>query len=345
MRSIQLVAPRRLEEREVPLPPDPGPGEALVRLGAVGICGSDLHYYLEGRVGRSEAAYPQVLGHEPAGIIEAVGPGVTDLAAGCRVAVEPAIVCGHCEFCSAGHHNNCARVRFMGSPDTAGFFREYALVPAHNAIPIPPGLGLVEAAIVEPLAVILHALELVDIRVGDTVAVLGAGPIGLLSVAVARLAGAGQVIAADRVPHRLRLAGEMGAAVGVDTRSESLVEAVADATRGRGVDVVIDAAGAVETINAGIAVARPGGCFVLIGIPSVLDLPVDLHTAMAKELRLQTVKRSNRNAGAAIELLRAGRVPAALVTHCLPLGETPNAFEMLAAYSDGVGKIVIEMGD
>lgn len=147
---------------------------------------------------------------------------------------------------------------------------------------------------------------------------------------------------ADRVPHRLKLATRMGADVA--TTTSGMREAVADETHGRGVDVVLDAAGAVETINAGIALARAGGQFVLIGIPSVRHLDVDLHTAMAKELRIQTVKRSNHNAHGACELLLSGRVPEVFLTHLLPLDRTPEAFAMLDEYSDGVGKVIVQSG-
>ena len=194
-----------------------------------------------------------------------------------------------------GHPNNCRRVVFLSSPPYPGFFREYTLLPAHNAIPIPDSLSFVQTTLVEPLAVILHVLELVEIKVGDTVAVMGAGPIGLLCAAVARTAGASTVFVADKVPHRLRLAREVGADLTINPTSESLSDAVHDLTRGRGVDLVLDAAGAVETINAGIAIARPGGQIALIGIPSEAELPIDLHTAMSKELNLQTIRRSNHN--------------------------------------------------
>ncbi len=341
MRSVELVAPRRLEERVVSQPPDPGPGEVLVRLRAVGICGSDMHWYLEGGIGAFPASYPMVLGHEPVGEVLAAGSGVP-LKPGAKVAIEPSITCGHCEHCLAGHHNNCVQSVFMGSPQAPGFFREYAVVPARNTDPVPQEMSLVRASLIEPVAVILHVMELVEIRVGDTVAVLGAGSIGMLCATMARLAGASRVFIADRLKHRLELARAMGADVVIHTPTENPAEIVLDATRGRGVDVVLDAAGAVETINAGLALCRPGGSFVLIGIPSEKQLVVDLHTAMAKEVRLLTVKRSNHKGAAAIELLRAGRIPEALVTHRLPLERTPAAFEMLAAYSDGVGKVVIE---
>ena len=147
----------------------------MVRLRAVGICGSDMHWYKEGGIGASRAAYPSVLGHEPAGEIAAIGKGVDAVHVGQRVAVEPAITCGCCEFCRSGHHNNCVGSIFMGSPQMPGLFREYAVMPQRNVVPIPDAMSFVSATILEPLSVILHILELTDIRLGDTVAVMGAG--------------------------------------------------------------------------------------------------------------------------------------------------------------------------
>ena len=323
------------------MPQEPGPGEVLVRVKAVGVCGSDMHWYLEGRIGHNPAIYPQILGHEPAGEVVAVGAGVSGLACGQKVAVEPSITCGHCEMCRAGQYNNCLNSIFMGSPKAPGFFRDYALVPAHNAELVSQHLSFTQIAILEPLAVMLHVLEVAPIRIGDTVAVLGSGPIGMLMAAVARQAGASRVIVADRLPHRLKLAEKMGVDAAVDTNSRSLPEAVMDFTRGRGADIVFDAAGACETVNAAMTVARAAGRVVLIGIPAE-RFEVDLHTAMMKELRIQTIKRSNHNTEAAVELLESGRIPLDFVTHHMPLERTAEAFEMLEHYTDGVGKVVIE---
>jgi L-iditol 2-dehydrogenase len=331
-----------MEVRELPMPPDPGPGEVMVRIRSVGICGSDMHWYLEGGIGPHQAAYPQVLGHEPAGEIVAAGPGVA-IEPGRKVAVEPAITCGHCEHCLAGRHNNCLTSIFMGGPTRHGLFLEYATMPAGNVISIPDGMSFHEATVIEPLAVILHVMEMVKVRLGDTVAILGAGPIGMLTTAVARMAGAARIFVADRVPHRLGLARRMGADATIDLRSESLAESVLDQTRGRGVDIAIDAAGSIEAINTAIAIARVGGQIVMIGIPGENRIPLDVLGAIDKELNLQTIRRSNHNAHAAIEMLRSGRIPGDFLTHHFPLEDTPRAFQTLAAYADGIGKAVIDI--
>ncbi len=339
MKSAQLVAPRTIEVREMPLPDGPGPGEILVKLRSVGVCGSDLHWYLDGSIYGMPVAYPQVPGHEPAGEVAAIGAGVSSVKPGDRVSIEPTISCGHCEWCLKGQHNNCAASTFLGSPQLPGLLREYAVIPAHNASLVPENFSYTQASLIEPVAVIAHMLELVEIRPCDTVAVLGAGPIGLLSAAVARKAGASQILMADKLPHRIRMAQDLGATA---VPISQFAELVADRTRGRGVDLAIDAAGAPETINASVAATTLGGTFVLIGIPTHSPVPVDLFSLQAKEIRFQPLKRSNHQSKAAIALLASGAIPESIVTHRLGIDQAPAAFQMLADYRDGIGKLAIE---
>ena len=341
MRSVQLLSKRLMEVREVPPPQDPPPGYVTVRITAVGICGSDLHWYQEGDVGHTKGVFPRILGHEPAGEIAALGKDVTSLKVGQRVAVEPAVTCSACDYCLTNHHNHCSNLSFHGSAQSEGFFQEYLNVPVKNCLPVPDSLSLAQITLVEPLAVIFHVFEMTPARVGETVAILGSGPIGLLTAALAREAGAGKIIIGDRVPHRLEHARQMGFPDTVHMPRESFQDAVMDHTRGRGADIVFDAAAAVETINIGISALRPSGRFVLIGIPTEKQMNIDMHTAMNKELVLQMVKRSNRNDHQALHMIAAGKISELFVTHHLPLEKTPDAFEMLTDYSDGVGKIII----
>jgi L-iditol 2-dehydrogenase len=329
-----------VEVRDIALPMDPGPGEVLVKLRSVGVCGSDLHWYLDGSIYGYPATYPMVLGHEPAGEIVATGSGVSEPKPGDLVSIEPTVSCGHCEYCVRGQHNNCVDGRIMGSPQLPGLLREYAVVPAHNATAVPKNFSYTQASLVEPVAVIMHMLQLVDIHAGDTVAVLGAGPIGLLAAAVARNAGAAQVLVADKLPHRIRMAEDLGVTAAVPIGQ--FRELVLDKTSVRGVDLAIDAAGAAETINTALAVTRPGGTFVLIGIPNHVPVGVDLFSAMAKEIRIVTVKRSNHRSHPAIALIASGAIPESIVTHRVAVEQAPAAFEVLAEYRDCIGKLAVE---
>ena len=322
---------------------DPGYGEITVKVRAIGICGSDLHWFLDGRIGENPAVYPRVPGHEPAGEVIAVGKGVKNFIAGDRVVIEPSLTCGHCEYCLKGQHNNCIHCVFMGGRQADGMLREYATIPANNATRFPKAFDFAKATLAEPLAVMMHMLELADIHIGETVCVTGAGPIGMLAAATAKAAGASRVFIADRLPYRLKLAQQMGADVTIDTTAEKLVDVVLESTRGRGVDKVLECAGSLETVNAGIRMARPGGTVMLIGIMSELYPKIDIHTAMDKEVRLQTLKRSNHRSQEALDLIASGRLSTALLTHSLPLEQTPKAFDMMAHYTDGVGKVVVEI--
>ena len=249
---------------------DPGHGEITVKVRAIGICGSDLHWYLDGRIGEVPAYYPRVPGHEPAGEVIAVGKGVVHFKTGDRVVIEPSLTCGHCEFCLRGEHNNCVHSVFMGGCQADGMLREYVTIPAGNATGFPKAFDYAKATLAEPLAVMMHMLELVDIHMGDTVCVTGAGPIGMLAAATAKAAGASRIFIADKLAYRLKIALQMGADVTIDTSSEKLVETVLDATKGRGVDKVIECAGSPDMVNAAIKMARPGGLVMLIGILSEL---------------------------------------------------------------------------
>lgn len=344
MRSLQLVAPRTLEVQEMPDPRAPGAGEVLVRIRAVGICGTDIHFYLEGGCAGSDAPYPTVLGHEPAGEIVEVGTGVEQLKAGMRVAVEPTMTCGHCDACCGGRRNLCAKAVFLGGVQAPGLLREHAVVPAENVVCVPETMSFAAATVVEPLAVLLHSLELAKLQATETVAVMGAGPIGLLAIAVSKLAGASCVVASDRIPHRLAMARKFGAEAVVDFSKESVRDAVLDVTNGKGADVIFDAAGKPESINAALASARPGGRVVIIGIPSERQVALSLWRALHRELTIRVQKRSNGNDQHAVDMLRQNRIDTdSLVSHLFPLDKGGKAFETLAEYADGVVKPVVEL--
>jgi L-iditol 2-dehydrogenase len=176
---------------------DPGPGDVQVRVHAVGICGSDVHYFSEGTIGDTVCVYPMVLGHEPTGEIVKTGAGVSGWSAGDHAVLEPAIYCYHCEYCLSGHHNVCANLKFLSTPGTPGFFREFVNLPAKSLMPIPRPMDMMQSTLFEPLAVVLHSLSFTSVGQGETVAVFGAGPIGLLTVAALKLKGAGRVFCVE----------------------------------------------------------------------------------------------------------------------------------------------------
>ncbi|MGD0478975.1 MAG: alcohol dehydrogenase catalytic domain-containing protein [Terracidiphilus sp.] len=339
MRSAELIAPLTFRLTEMPIE-DPGPGEVQCRVESVGVCGSDLHAYTEGQVGGMPNAYPMVLGHEPAGMIVKTGAGVTGLAAGDRGALEPALYCYHCEFCLSGHHNVCANIRFLSNPNYPGFFREFVNLPVSNFAPIPASLSFDAATLAEPLAIALHSVRLASISANETVAVIGAGPIGLLTIAALRAANAGRIWAIEPLAHRRELARAMGADAVLEPQ-----EAVAEilrATGQRGVDCAIDCAAGADTVPQAIRLARNAGRVVLTGIHSTPTFTVDASGMRRKELTLFNVRRSNHETEEALELLQAQpNWFAPVVTHTRTLDRIDEAFELTCHYRDGVGKMVI----
>jgi L-iditol 2-dehydrogenase len=334
LRSFRLI--------DAPPPPDPSPGEIQVRVTAVGICGSDVHNFSEGGVGDTLCVYPMVLGHEPAGAVAKIGSGVSGWSIGDLAILEPALYCYHCEYCLTGHHNVCANIRFLSTAGEPGFFREFVNLPAGNLLPLPPNLSASEGTIVEPLAVVLHSVNLAAIRTGETAVVFGAGPIGLLTIATLKLSGIARLWAVEPVASRRDLARSLGADEVIDPAQADAVREILAATGKRGVDVSFDCAAKNGTMNQCLYVTRSAGRVIITGIPSESFISLDANPMRRKELPVITVRRSNHDSETARQMLAAepGRfVP--ILTHTKPLSAIQSAFEQLDTYQDGTGKIVL----
>jgi L-iditol 2-dehydrogenase len=304
----------------------PRPGESLVRVEAVGLCGSDLHWYEEGGIGDARLADPLVVGHEFAGVVEG---GPLD---GRRVAVDPALPCGHCERCLEGHHNLCPDVAFAGHGSLDGGLREYLSWPTEALHPLPDSMDGVTGAMLEPLGVAIHALDLGHVHLGADVAVVGCGPIGLLIAEVARAAGARVALAVDPLPHR-RAAAEIAGA--------ELVVAPEDVPASVAVDVVFEAAGSDAAVEVAMRAARPGARVVLAGIPADDRTSFSAALARRKGLTIVMVRRMGAVYPRAIRLVERGLVDVdRLVTHRFGLDRAGEAF-VVAAARTGL-KVVVE---
>ncbi len=342
MRVAELYEYRRFRLVEQPLE-EPGPGEVQVRIEAVGICGSDLHHFADGQIGGNPTVYPIVMGHEPAGRVLKCGPGVTGWQPGDPGALEPSLFCYHCEFCRRARFNLCSNLQFLSATPYPGLFRDRVNLPAHNLMPLPPGTSLEEATLFEPMAIVLHSLKPAAPQIGETAAVFGAGPIGLLTVFVLKLTGAARVWTVEPVAHRRELARLMGADAALDPAQVDPVRQIRSDTGGRGVDLVIDCAAKGDTMNQSIRVARSGGRFILTGIPSGSHHSLDIDTLRLEELAFFNVRRSNDESRTALELIGQHRARLApLVTHRFPLADIQRAFETLDRYADGVGKVLLK---
>jgi L-iditol 2-dehydrogenase len=312
--------------------PAAGPGEELVRVTAVGICGSDLHWWDEAGIGDAVITRPLVLGHEAAGVIEA-GPR-----RGTRVAIDPAITCGRCRPCLDGYRNLCLNIRFAGHGDQDGAMRELLAWPADLLHPLPDSVTDTDGALLEPLGVAIHALDLGHVRLGARVAVVGCGPIGLLLIAVLRTAGARHIAAFEPLAHRREAALRYGADVCLrpDILPEDLRELV-----GEGADTVFEMAGTADAVTLSVAAARAGGRVVLGGIPADDRIAFGASTARRKGLTIAMVRRMNNTFGRAIALAAGGSFSLApLVTDRFGLASAGPAFG-IAAKRKGL-KVVIE---
>jgi len=331
----------RLEQRQVP---EPGPGEVLVRVRAVGVCGSDVHYYKEGRIGRRVVEKPLILGHESAGEVVALGSGVLHIAVGARVALEPGVPCRRCRYCKIGRYNLCPDVTFMATPPVDGAFVEYIAWPADFTYSLPENLGYAEGALMEPLAVGMHAVRRARPVPGCTVLVLGGGPIGQLALVAAKAAGAGRVILTELEEGRLAMARSLGADAALDLRSTSMAEALAEITDGEGPDLVIEAAGSVETVRQGIELVRRGGTVVWIGLPGTDPCPVSVLQAINKEMDILGIYRYANVYPDAIRLAASGKIDLApLVTHRFPLEEARRALDTVLEQRASAVKVLVEM--
>ncbi|GMW03258.1 MAG: sorbitol dehydrogenase [Candidatus Hydrogenedentota bacterium] len=342
MKAVQWVAPHTMRMVDIPKPL-PLPHEALIRIESTGICGSDMHYFEEGRIGRTVLTEPLILGHEYAGIVEAVGSEADPSLVGKRVAVEPGIPCLRCEFCQKGHYNVCPTLTFPGMPPNNGAFAEYIAVHAAFCFPVPEEVSAAEAAMIEPLAVALHAVELARIIPGETVAILGLGPIGLLTAQCARLAGAGTIYGTDLLNYRVEASLKYGVDTGFNAGLHDTVTTIKELTRGRGVDVAIDCARSTETPGIACHVMRPAGRGVMVGISGEQNGVIPVDIARRKELTLTWCRRFLFNFPTAITLVAQKRIDvSSVITHNLPLEKTCEGFEIVSKASENVLKVSID---
>jgi L-iditol 2-dehydrogenase len=346
MIAARLHGPSDLRVERIPHPGPPGPGDVLLRVHVSGICGSDLHSYADARIGDTCITSPLILGHEFSGVVENVGAESLDgnaapLVPGTRVAVDPAQPCGRCELCEKGHPNLCTRLHFCGTYPDGGSFCQWMHMPAHSCFPLPDSIDDVEGALLEPLGIAIHAVDLARVRVADSAAVLGAGPIGLLILQMLKKAGAGPVFVSDRFPWRLRLAEKYGA-VAIPCENDPAAR-IEEYTSGRGVDVAIEAAWGDASVEEAAQMCRLGGRLVLVGIPSDDRLLMKASTARRKGLTILLCRRMKHTYPRAIRLATAGHIDLrGIVSHRFPLERIPEAFSMNAAYRDGVVKSIVE---
>jgi len=330
MKVLRLHASGNLRFHDEP-DPIPGAGEKHLQVKAVGICGSDIHWFSEGGIGDAVVEHPLVLGHEFA----------AELEDGQRVAVDPAIPCKKCEFCLRGHPNLCPEVRFAGHGEVDGALREVMAWDEKCLVPIPDSLTYADGAMLEPLGVALHAVDLAYLRVGMTVGVFGCGPIGLLIIQLAKLTGAAHIIATDKLAHRVEAAKAYGANKALLAGDGSERGELLAATGGRGVDVAFEVAGDQGAVDDAFTTVIPGGKVILVGIPGNDNTSFKASVARHKGVTIKLVHRMKHTYPRAIALVSQKLVDVStLVTHRFPLAQAAEAFAV-AERREGL-KVIVE---
>jgi L-idonate 5-dehydrogenase len=329
MRAVIIHAPRDLRVEPFAIN-EPGPGQVKVRVGAGGICGSDLHYYQHGGFGTVRIKEPMVLGHEVAGTVVAAGAGVTKVRAGDRIAINPSNPCFKCKFCLEGAHHHCLDMRFYGSamrfPHVQGAFREEIVIEEHQAFPVGD-IPLGEAAFAEPLSVCLHAVSRAGSLHGKRVLVTGCGPIGCLTIIAARHAGAAEIVATDVTAAALAMASRVGADRAINVGSDPQAMTAFAADKGY-FDVAFECSGNAQALMTALQAARAGGTIVQVGLAGG-EVPVPINMVVAKEIALKGTFRFDTEFGFAVDLISRRAIDVSpLLTETLPLERAVEAFEL-----------------
>jgi len=328
-----------LQIRDVPIPKD---DEVLVKLEAVGVCGSDLHYYEKGAIGSAVVEFPFVLGHEAGGVVVELGKDVKHLKIGDRVALEPGVPCYKCECCLDGKYNLCPDVFFFATPPDDGVFQEYIAHPAAFCFKLPENLSSIEGALIEPLAVSFHSAILGGAMIGQKVLVFGAGCIGLTCMMACKAMGVNEVIVVDIMDKRLDKALELGATHVINGAKEDVLEKVKELTGGEGIDLTLETSGAEIAANQAIFAAKPASTIVFIGYSASGNMDLSLGQALDKELTFKTVFRYRHVYPIAIEAVASGKVNLKdMVTHEFTLDNIQDALDECVRDKENIVKGVI----
>ena len=324
--------------------PTPKKDEVLVKLEYVGVCGSDLHYYEHGAIGNFIVKTPFVLGHECSGTVVAVGEEVKTHKVGDRVALEPGKTCGECEFCKTGNYNLCPDVVFFATPPVDGVFQEYVTHPADLSFILPDKLSYIEGALIEPLAVGMHATMQGNAKVGQTAFVTGSGCIGLVSLLSLKAAGVSDVYVIDIEKKRLEKALELGATAVIDASKEDVVKRAYELTNGKGSDITIETAGSEITTNQAIEIVKKGSTIVLVGYSKTGKINMNVGMSLDKELTFKTVFRYRHIFPPAIKAVESGAINIKdIVTNYYDFDDLQRALDESVHQKSTIVKSVIKM--
>jgi L-iditol 2-dehydrogenase len=341
MIAAVLNKPFEVVIKELPLP-EISPDEVLVKVMAVGVCGSDIHYYEHGRIGRYIVEKPLILGHECAGIVADVGGKVTRLKVGDRVAVEPGVTCGRCEACKTGKYNLCPDVRFLATPPVDGAFVQYFKHREDFIFPIPDNLSFEAASLNEPFSVGIHAARRANLKPASDVAIMGLGPVGLMTIVAAKAFGARRIFTVDLEPIRLEAARKLGATHVYNGREVDAVAEIMKETSNIGVDAAFETAGNPGTLKSSMSVLKRGGKMLIVGLPPQDEVPLNIPMIVDKEMDIYGIFRYSNTYAQGIDFLAAGISDVnALITDHYPLEKAGEALERARTNKSGSIKVMV----
>lgn len=340
---MMLTGIRQMEMMDVPTPVISGDTDVLIKMETLGVCGSDIHYYVSGKIGSQVVQYPFTVGHEGSGRVVAVGKGVARVKPGDRIAIDPAMPCWECDQCKAGRPHTCRNLKFLGCPGQAeGALSEFIVMPETSCFRIPDRMSLDEAAISEPLSIGVYAVKQSIPMKGAKVGILGHGPIGMSVLLAVRAMGAKEVYVTEKIDARLKIAESSGATMTANPDKEDVVEKISQKVPEL-LDVVFECCGQQEALENGVDLLKPGGKLMIIGIPEFEAWSMPADATRRKELIIQHVRRQNEAVQPALDMMENGKIVVEpMVTHRFSFRDTKAAFDLVAAYGDGVMKAMID---
>ena len=333
-----------MQMMEVETPKIVNPTDVQIKMKVLGVCGSDIHYYVSGKIGSQVVKYPFPVGHEGSGEVVETGSGVTHVKVGDRIAIEPAMPCFKCDQCMEGRHHTCRNLKFLGCPGQAdGCLSEYIVMPETSCFPIPESMSYDQAAISEPLAIGVYAVRLANMDyAGKNVGILGFGPIGMSVLLPLLQKGAKNVYVTDKIDGRLAIAKKSGAIWTGNPDTEDVVALVKELEPAL-LDIVFECCGKQEAVDQAIDMLKPGGKLLIIGIPEFNRWSFPVDKMRHKEIAIQNVRRQNGALEETLELLAEGKVDVSrMPSHRFKFANTKQAFDLVAGYSDGVMKAMID---
>ncbi len=344
MKKVILSKIKTLELVEKEIPEIINDNEVLLKIDSVGVCGSDMHYYNEGKIGEQVIEFPFTIGHEFSGFVERTGRNVAGLKTGDLVAVDPLLSCGKCPQCLSGREHTCLNQKFLGCPGQAdGCLSDYIVVPAKNCYPVPGGMNGETAALIEPLSIGYYAAEFIKkAQRISSIAILGAGPIGLSVLLSLKAAGYKNIFVTDKLDYRLTAAKNAGADFTADIEKTDAT-ALFQKENPDLFDAVFECCGKQEALDQAADILKPGGTLLIVGIPETDRISFDINKIRRKEIAIQNVRRQNNCVQPCIDLTASGKwSPEFMITHRFPAVKSNEAFQTVAGYRDGVLKAMIK---